>query len=172
MITCARQGMGRTGSSSFRSRSSCQRRSLQNNDPQPIKDNEQEQRIKHQKTKTMKTTRIQNFLAVVLVGALALGARSSGEIKGHVLIAGKPVAGATVTLYAAGEGAPTQLAQGKTAADGEFELDAKSAPQDSVVYLVAKGPKDGVALMSLLGTSWPEKVTVNELTTVASTFTA
>jgi hypothetical protein len=134
----------------------------------------------------MKTTRIQNFLAVVLVGALALGAgcstwhedkgektaRSSGEIKGHVLIAGKPVAGATVTLYAAGEGAPTQLAQGKTAADGEFELDAKSAPQDSVVYLVAKGPKDGVALMSLLGTSWPEKVTVNELTTVASTFTA
>ena len=99
-------------------------------------------------------------------------ARSSGEIEGHVLIAGKPVAGATVTLYAAGEGAPAQLAQGKTDADGEFELDAKSAPKDSVVYLVAKGPKEGVALMSLLGTSWPEKVTVNELTTVASAFTA
>ena len=99
-------------------------------------------------------------------------ARSSGDIEGHVLIAGKPVAGATVTLFAAGEGAPTQLAQGKTAADGKFELDAKSAPKDSVVYLVAKGPKDGVALMSLLGTSSPGKVTVNELTTVASAFTA
>ena len=134
----------------------------------------------------MKTTRIQNLLAVALVGALAFAsgcetehegnseksARSSGEIEGHVLIAGQPVAGSTVTLYAAGEGAPTQLAQGKTDAEGEFELDAKSAPQGSVVYLVAKGPKDGVALMSLLGTSWPEKVTVNELTTVASTFTA
>ncbi len=105
-------------------------------------------------------------------GTSEMSTRISGEIDGHVLIAGQPVAGSTVTLYAAGEGAPTQLAQGTTDAQGEFELDAKSAPQDSVVYLVAKGPKDGVALMSLLGTSWPEKVTVNELTTVASTFTA
>jgi hypothetical protein len=102
----------------------------------------------------------------------ATNMRSSGEIEGHVLIAGKPVTGATVTLFAAGEGAPTQLAQGKTDAEGEFDLDAKSAPKDSVVYLVAEGPKEGVALMSLLGTSWPEKVTVNELTTVASAFTA
>ncbi|MEI6195806.1 MAG: hypothetical protein WCS42_15910 [Verrucomicrobiota bacterium] len=37
-------------------------------------------------------------------------ARSSGEIEGHVLIAGKPVPGSTVTLFAAGEGAPVQLA--------------------------------------------------------------
>jgi hypothetical protein len=99
-------------------------------------------------------------------------ARTSGEIEGRVLIAGKPVAGATVTLYTASEGAPMQLARGKTAADGGFELDAKSAPKGSVFYLVAKGPNEAVALMSLLGTSLPEKVTVNELTTVASTFTA
>jgi DNA-binding beta-propeller fold protein YncE len=98
--------------------------------------------------------------------------RSSGEIEGHVLIAGKPIAGSTVTLYAAGEGSPTQLAQGKTDAKGEFELGAKSAPKGSVFYLVAKGPNEAVALMSLLGTSLPEKVTVNELTTVASAFTA
>jgi hypothetical protein len=99
-------------------------------------------------------------------------ARSSGEIEGRVLIANQPVAGATVTLFAAGEAAPTQLAQGKTDAQGAFEMDAKSTPQDGVVYLVAEGPKDGVALMSLLGTSWPEKVMVNELTTVASAFCA
>src|SRR5208282_4982971 len=105
-------------------------------------------------------------------GKCSKAARSSGEIEGHVLIAGQPVAGSTVTLYLAGEGAPTQLAQGKTDAKGEFEMDAKSAPKDSVVYLVAEGPKDGVALMSLLGTSWPEEVTVNELTTVASASTA
>ncbi|HXI73063.1 MAG TPA: hypothetical protein VNN22_22210 [Verrucomicrobiae bacterium] len=105
-------------------------------------------------------------------GKYEKSACSSGEIEGHVLIAGKPVADATVTLFAAGEGAPTQLAQGKTDANGEFELDAKSAPKDSVVYLVAKGPKEGVVLMSLLGTSWPGKVTVNELTTVASAYTA
>ena len=134
----------------------------------------------------MKTKYQQNFLALALVGALAFvsgcetehkgkcckAARSSGEIEGHVLIAGQPIAGATVTLYAAGEGAPTQVAQTKTAADGAFELDAKSAPKDSVFYLVAKGPNEAVALMSLLGTSLPEEVTVNELTTVASAFTA
>src|SRR5260221_9758907 len=99
-------------------------------------------------------------------------ARSSGEIEGRILIAGKPIAGATVTLCLAGEGAPAQLAQAKTDGKGGFELDAKSAPRGSVLYLVAKGPGEGVALMSLLGTSLPEKVTVNELTTVASTFTA
>jgi hypothetical protein len=98
--------------------------------------------------------------------------RTSGGIEGHVLIAEKPFADATVTLFAAGEGLPTKLAQGKTDTKGKFELDAKSAPKDGVLYLVAKGPKADVVLMSLIGTSWPEKVTVNELTTVASTFTA
>ncbi len=51
-----------------------------------------------------------------------------------------------------------------------------------MLYLVAKGgtPKaggaraanDALALMSVLGTSLPKTVTVNELTTVASAFTA
>lgn len=65
-----------------------------------------------------------------------------------------------------------QLAQSKTNASGAFKFNAQKAPKDSVFYLVAKGPNEAVALMSLLGTSLPEKVTVNELTTVASTFTA
>ena len=91
---------------------------------------------------------------------------------GQVVIAGKPIADATVTLYAAGEGAPTQVAQAKTGADGKFSVDAKSAPKDGVLYLIAKSPNEAVALMSLLGTSPPKSVTINELTTVASTFTA
>ena len=56
-----------------------------------------------------------------------------------VQVAGSPIAGATVTLYAAGEGAPAQLAQGKTDANGGLQLKAKPAPTDSVLYLVAKG---------------------------------
>ena len=84
-------------------------------------------------------------------------ARASGEIEGQVLITGKPLADATVTLYAAGEGAPAQVAQAKAAADGAFVVDTKSAPRGSVFYLVAKGPNEAVALMSLLGTSLPEK---------------
>jgi hypothetical protein len=136
---------------------------------------------------TMKNTLIKHRLTACAVVAAFLFAsgcstchepkgeknpRSSGEIEGQVLVAGKPVTGATVTLYAADEGAPTQVAQTQTAANGAFDLDTKAAPKGSVFYLVAKGPNEGVALMSLLGSSLPEKVTVNELTTVASTFTA
>ena len=77
-----------------------------------------------------------------------------------------------MTLYAAGEGAPTEVSRTKTDAKERFHFDATSAPKDSVLYAVAKGPNQAVALMTLLGTSFPNTITVNELTTVASTFTA
>ena len=66
--------------------------------------------------------------------------QSSSALTGQVVIAGKPVADATVTLYAAGDEAPAQVAQGKSAADGKFTVDAKSAPKDAVLYLIAKSP--------------------------------
>jgi hypothetical protein len=97
---------------------------------------------------------------------------SSSTIEGRVILVGNGVAGASVTLYAAGEGAPTEVARSKTDAEGRFQLDARSAPKDSVLYVVAKGPNQAVALMMLLGNSFPSTITVNELTTVASTFTA
>jgi hypothetical protein len=111
---------------------------------------------------------------------------AAGGLVGKVQVAGKPLAGSEVTLYAAGEGKPTQLAQCKTGDDGSFKLNAKTdkpqAPADKVLYLVArggtpkaagaKGPHDGLALLSVLGTKLPKTATVNELTTVASAFTA
>jgi hypothetical protein len=87
-----------------------------------------------------------------------------------------------VTLYAAGTGVPTELAEGKTDDDGAFHLNFDQTPAGSVLYLVAKGgipkaaadksPNDALALMAVLGAQLPKTVTVNELTTVASTFTA
>ena len=35
----------------------------------------------------------------------------------------------------------------------------------------AKGPNESIALLAVLGTTLPKSVTINELTTVASTFT-
>ena len=105
----------------------------------------------------------------------------AAEVVGNVQGAGSPIAGSTVTLYAATTGAPQELAQGKTDADGAFKLSAKPAPADSVLYVIAKGgtPKaavnkgasDTIALLTVLGTSAPRKVTVNEFTTVASVWT-
>jgi hypothetical protein len=104
------------------------------------------------------------------------------ELAGNVQGAGLPISSSTVTLYAAGTGTPMKLAEGKTDDNGAFKLGVDQTPPDSVLYLVAnggtpkaaadKGPNDAIALLAVLGTELPKTVTVNELTTVASAFTA
>jgi len=101
-------------------------------------------------------------------------------IHGQVLGAGAPIIGSAVTLWAANIGAPKQLAQTRTGADGRFEVTAEGL--DGYIYLVAKGGRaaanegrgdnSGIVLMSMLGTKAPANVVINELTTVASVFTA
>src|SRR5271166_3808971 len=116
-------------------------------------------------------------LCVLLAGA----ASAADSIKGQVLGGGAPIAKSTVTLWEASAGAPKQLGQTKTTDDGRFEVRAKGASKDGVLYLVASGgvakaSKSGgdnpaIALLSVLGTELPKTVTINELTTVASAFT-
>jgi hypothetical protein len=127
------------------------------------------------------------WLGVAALGAAVTAAvapaSAQSTLNGQVLAAGAPIANATVTLWAANAGAPAQLAQTRTGADGRFALNTPGARgNDVTLYLVAKGGtpqaaankgvNDAIALMALLGTSLPETVTVNELTTVASAFTA
>lgn len=74
-----------------------------------------------------------------------------------------------------------QLAQGKTDDNGAFNLDVNQPSAESVIYVVAqggtpkaaadKGANDAIALLAVLGTTPPKKVTVNEFTTVASAAT-
>jgi hypothetical protein len=113
---------------------------------------------------------------------LAGHALAADNIKGQVLLGGSPVAKSTVTLWEASSDAPKQLDQAKTSDDGRFEVHVKGAHGDGVLYLVAAGgvPKAGqtasdnpaIVLLSVLGSKPPEKIVVNELTTVASAFTA
>src|SRR5208283_2802221 len=131
----------------------------------------------------MKITRIQNLLAAALVGALALmnNFAAAADLSVSVQGAGQPIAGATVTIYAAGAGAPTQLAQGKSDDNGAFTLSVAQPSAESVLYVVAKGgtPKaavdkganDAIALLAVLGTTPPKSVVVNEFSTVASAVT-
>ncbi len=119
------------------------------------------------------------FVAIVLSAGAAFAADS---IKGQVLGGGAPIAKSTVTLWEASAGAPKQLDQAKTNDDGRFEVRAKGAHGDGVLYLVAAGgvPKaskaggdnSAIALLAVLGSKPPASVVVNELTTVASAFTA
>src|SRR5271167_4990151 len=69
---------------------------------------------------------------------IGVGAASAADsIKGRVLAGGAPIAKSTVTLWEASAGAPKQLAQTKTNDDGRFEVRAKGAPADSILYLTA-----------------------------------
>ena len=130
----------------------------------------------------MKTTQKIIFV-MTLVAALALTPAlvQAAAISGRVQGAGSPIAGAMVTLYAAGTNAPTQLAQSQTDDQGAFSLDAGQAPDGSVLYVVAnggtpkaaadKGANDAIELLTVLGSTPPTNITVNEFTTVASAAT-
>jgi ethanolamine utilization protein EutQ (cupin superfamily) len=129
------------------------------------------------------TSSLAVLVLVILSYAFAAPVRAAVSLNGQVLGAGAPIAGSTVTLYAASAGAPKQLAQTSSSADGRFALNAAGTPgKDAILYVVAKGgtpaaKKSGgnnsaIALMSVLGPTPPKTVTINELTTVASVFTS
>ena len=103
----------------------------------------------------------------------------AAEIHGRVTAANAPIAGSTVTLFAAGQNEPSQLAQAQTGQDGQFVLNADGNGAD--LYVVAQGghpaasnaagDNAAISLISVIGSEPPPNVTINEMTTVASVWT-
>ena len=122
------------------------------------------------------------YLAFAFLTAVFGQAASAQQLVGKVAGGGGPIARSTVTLWAAGQGAPAKLAETSTDDDGAFHVrfDTQQAG-GGVLYLTARGgePRTGgsraanpaIALMATLGSTAPAEVTVNELTTVASVWT-
>src|SRR5215470_8872576 len=105
------------------------------------------------------------------------------RIEGQVQAGGGPLANSTVTLWAASAGEPRQLAQARTNNDGRFELGSQETlGAEVILYLVAKGGEAAVnkgagdnpaaSLLAVLGNMPPPKIVINEMTTVASVWTA
>jgi len=125
------------------------------------------------------------WLASLLAAACLLAADpafAAVAISGQVLGGQSPIAKSTVTLWAAGAAAPIQLAQATTGADGRFTLSASSVPgADATLYVIARGghaastnaaaDNPAIALLTVLGSKLPAKITINEMTTVASVWT-
>ena len=125
------------------------------------------------------------FLSCSTLAAFATLSALSGrpalaaEIHGQVTGAGAPIAGSTVTLWAASTGEPRQLAQTQTDTDGRFVLNADGNGAD--LYVVAKGGRaaaniaagdnPAIGLIAVLGSTPPANVAINEMTTVASVWT-
>ena len=111
------------------------------------------------------------FLAILSVSQSAV----ARHLEGTVTVAGQPVSGATVTLWkTAGKALPASLSEVTTGKNGGFKIRyAHDRADGHVFYLTTSGgATNGLALMSVLGTEPPERVVVNELTTVASVFTS
>jgi hypothetical protein len=114
-----------------------------------------------------------------LLGWACSPAAADVRIEGQVQAGGGPLASSTVILWAASSGEPKQLAQSTSDNDGHFVL---STPEvlgsDVSLYLVAKGGQQkgnsdnpAIALLTVLGNTPPDKVVINEMTTVASVWT-
>jgi len=109
------------------------------------------------------------FLTLALMPVSSFAA---GRIEGRVEGVGQPIVGAEVTLWLAGADTPRKLAETKTKDDGSFELTMRGEDAGAGVrYLIAKGPNPAITLMATLGVAPPPRLTVNELTTVASAWT-
>ncbi len=133
----------------------------------------------------MKQLMMQTAKCAALAISVALmsgSAFAADRIEGRVEAGGAPISGADVTVWLAGPGAPQKLAEAKTHDDGSYDLALADRRGDAgVVYLIAaggkakltsgKGPNPAITLMATLGTKPPERVTINELTTVASAWT-
>jgi hypothetical protein len=124
------------------------------------------------------------LIATAFFGLISGSAVAATRVEGQVQIGGGAVSGSTVTLWAASADAPAQLAQAKTDANGRFVLSVAQTPSGvPTFYLVgsggtpavnkAGGNNPAIGLLAVLGAPPPPaKVIVNELTTVASAFTA
>jgi hypothetical protein len=132
------------------------------------------------KKKTVLLT-VTALIAAVMLAAVTAMAQPY-NIGGKVEGGGGPIAKAIVTLWEAGPGVPQKVAEMQTRDDGSFDLESAVRKDDAgVLYLIAKGgepkvggdkgPNPAITLMATLGTTSPKRVTINELTSVASAWT-
>src|SRR5215475_13292781 len=119
---------------------------------------------------------------LALVSAVLCTTSADANVTGQVLGGGAPIANSTVTLYAASAGNPQELAQARTGADGRFSMALPgTVVKGASLYVVAQrgrpaaskasGDNSRIALMTVLGATPPGRVTINEMTTVASVWT-
>ena len=122
-----------------------------------------------------------SLAALGVAAAFSISPLAAQTLRGAVRGAGAPIANSTVTLWAASANAPAKLGQATADAGGKFEIRYKAPAAGAVLYAVATGGKPtvekavkehpGVALLAVLGAKPPERVVINEFSTIASVWT-
>jgi len=107
--------------------------------------------------------------------AMNLGVSSvfAAMLKGTVQSGGNlfkiPLTSVPVTLYSANNGAPSVVATATTNGSGQFTMTVGQSTTPSIFFVEADLGKS-VQLLAILGPVLPPTVTVNELTTVAASY--
>jgi DNA-binding beta-propeller fold protein YncE len=125
------------------------------------------------------------FALFLVVVPMSLPAFAANQLSGRAEGAGRSIVDASVTLWLAGAGAPRKISEARTKADGSFELNSIGEEESAgagVLYLIAEGgkietrggeqPNPAIKLMATFTEAPRDRVTINELTTVASVWTA
>lgn len=112
-------------------------------------------------------------LATALLGGAAMAAPQpvvlNGEVASGVGAARIPLSGLTVTVFQAQSGGARPLGQARADGQGRFRMRIQPDPDGGVLYATTRSGGQ-VELMALIGDRVPDKVSINELSTVASAY--
>jgi streptogramin lyase len=92
-----------------------------------------------------------------------------GTVQSGGTLTATPLPGVSVTLYQATTALPAVIDQTTADAAGRFELRSANVSTESIFFITA-AVGSGMDLMAVLGPILPSTVTVNELTTVAASY--
>jgi hypothetical protein len=108
-------------------------------------------------------------LAVVCMASLLYGETINGTIQSGGTSSSVPLRNVNVALYEASTGTPNRLAQVESDAHGHFQITSSKDTSQSIFFLSAQVDV-GVQFVAVLGASLPSTVIMNELTTVAASY--
>jgi len=93
----------------------------------------------------------------------------SGVVRTGGTVSSEPLPNVHVTLFEATAALPTTVGEATTGASGQFTISYKKRSSSSIFFVKAN-VSEGVEFVAVLGPNMPESVTLNELTTVAASY--
>jgi len=111
--------------------------------------------------------------AAVLLTADGVLSANPKSLRGVVQTGGtsssQPLPDVHVTLFEATPALPTTLGEATTDASGRFTISYRKASSTSIFFVKAD-VGEGVEFVTILGSNLPQSATINELTTVAASY--
>ena len=119
------------------------------------------------------TARVLMAAASILIATRAISSASPASLNGVVqtggTASGQPLPNVSITLFEASLGQPTALGQATTDASGRFTIPYRTSGSSSIFFVKADIGQ-GVEFVTVLGPKLPASVTINELSTVAASY--